>query len=141
METKETNYQGFLLAVLISGILILVLIFIFLSFKPSGKITSNSGSFYPAQKPIVAPFETITITNTGFSPSQISMKLFKYGNLVHFVNKTTSFIQVIPVGKSPEIFGPLAPGKTAISLPILKAGIYEFSLKSDQAKTVKIVIQ
>lgn len=97
---------------------------------PSAQQANN-----PASK--IAPYLNITVSDTGFSPTQVSVDKEM---LIHFVNTTDKIIQIIPIKNKIEI-APIPPGKTGISLPLFESGEYEFTVDNESGFIGKIIVR
>lgn len=121
-----------LILTLIAGIIIL-----------AGALTAillTRGILNKTAKPVlrVGTYADITVTDTGFSPSEAKAPK---DSVVHFTNKTSKSLEIVPQGENKILVMPLVPGKTTISFVMSKPGVYEFVLKEDSSKKGKVTIE
>lgn len=86
----------------------------------------------------IGTYANITVTDKGFSPSEVKAPK---DSVVHFINKTSKTLEIVPQGENKILVVPLVPGKTTISFVMSKPGVYEFTLKEDSSKKGKVTIE
>lgn len=80
----------------------------------------------PIHKIIMAQFADVIIDENGITPTALTIKK---DSLIHFINKTSQQAEIVSEGKLVIETAPIPAGKTVVSLPLFKTGIYSYTLK------------